>query len=159
LRAATRAVFGTAMALVQSRFSDAVTMVRKLSVNRAIPEQTRLKAALYLLEEAKTNELEEQEASVAELNPADEGGEDRRTQKMLGRSCYQSLKRIKAALRHVRAPAGIGRVILVHAVDGRAAGTSERGPDGRHIWLNPPPGCKAGEAVTDPDRPVQDGST
>jgi transposase-like protein len=150
---AARAVFEPAMTLVQTRLSDAVTIVRRCSVDRAIPDATRLKAAQYIIEESKTNEVEELAARVAELEPANAGGKAPVTSKTIGRSLYQSLQRLKARLSPANWP---DEFEYVHAVDGKAAGLSLVHPDGRHVWLQPPEGCQEGEAVEEVDGPVQD---
>jgi hypothetical protein len=41
------------------------------------------------------------------------------------------------------------RIIYPHTRDGKPAGSSVIGPDGRHVWWEPPEGSKKGEAVGD----------
>jgi hypothetical protein len=46
-----------------------------------------------------------------------------------------------------RAP--VLRIVYPHNRDGKPAGSSVIGPDGRHVWWEPPEGCKKGEPVED----------
>jgi hypothetical protein len=152
--AAAVAVFGPAMMLAQQHVGTAVTLIKNFAVDRAIPEEIQLQADLYITNELKANVLEHLSARAAVLDPVnDSGGEPPVTSKTIGRSLHQSLQRIKARLSDAREQRGIGGIIFVHAIDGNAAGTSVRGPDGGYIWLDPPAGFEAGEAV-----PKQDGS-
>jgi hypothetical protein len=59
------------------------------------------------------------------------------------------LERAEArALRTLAVPSGI-RIVFCHARDGRPAGISEFGPDGRLVWLEPPEGSREGEYVNE----------
>ena len=40
------------------------------------------------------------------------------------------------------------RIVFCHALDGRLAGVSVFGADGRLVWLEPPEGSEQGELVT-----------
>jgi phage antirepressor YoqD-like protein len=52
------AVFGPAMMMAQQRLSDAVSVLRNLSLDTSIPEPTRQKADLYLIDEMKAHAVE-----------------------------------------------------------------------------------------------------
>jgi hypothetical protein len=43
------------------------------------------------------------------------------------------------------------RIVFCHASDGRPAGISVFGPDGRLVWLEPPEGSREGELVRETD--------
>ena len=64
---------------------------------------------------------------------------------------------LESRLLHAGGQSGIRRIILVHAVDGRAARSSVAGPDGRHRWWDPPEGYKKDDLVKD-DSPGDDKS-
>jgi len=146
-RAAARAVFGPALMLLQNRYCVAQMIVSNFGMDRTIPETTRLQAAQYGLEELETNEKEELGADVAELETEPEAGDEPQgAYRTMGKSLHQRLARLKAGLLQAGGQPG-NRLILVHAVDGRATGTSETGPEGWPVWLDPPEGCKKGEAV------------
>lgn len=152
--ATARAVFGPAMMLLQNRYSDAVTIVRKLSTDRTIPAATRDQAAQYILEATMQSAVEEQEAGVVELEPANASlGDPPVTSKVIGRSLHQRLKLLQTRLLPASRHNGL-RMIFVHADDGRPAGSSVIGPDGRHFWWDPPEGCKQGELVEAQQGPV-----
>jgi Helix-turn-helix domain len=154
-RATARAVFAPAMMLLQNQYSEAVTIVRNFSRDTTIPETTRGKATRYVLEETQKIEMEEQEARLAELLPATASCDPLpETAKTSGLSFHQKLKRLRALLPASRQERL--EMIFAHAVDGRPAGSSIVGPDGRHVWLDPPEGCQKGEPVEDDRGPVQD---
>jgi hypothetical protein len=90
--------------------------------------------------------VEELAADAAELEGA-ESGEPQAKSPAIGRSLYQRVQRLSARLRHAYSAGGIDKVIFVRAIDGRPAGSCEKSPDGRLVWLDPPVGCKAGEPV------------
>jgi transposase-like protein len=155
--AAAVAAFGPAMMLAQQRMGDAVTVIRGLAVNTAIPEETRLRADLYIVDAMKGEVKEDLRAHVAELEPVLTSlSEPQVPSQTIGRSLHQRLQEVKAGLLRARSQSGIRRMILVHAVDGRPAGSSVKGPDGRQIWLDPPEGCRKGEPVAEQDGPVRD---
>jgi hypothetical protein len=151
------AVFGPAMMMAQQRLSDAVSIIRNFSVDTSIPEQTRHQAALYIIDEMKAHAVEDLGMRLAEMETAPAGRKDLAvTSKTIGTRLHQSLHRIKAHLSQTRERSGIRRMVLVHAVEGRPAGTSVKGQNGRDIWLVPPPGGKQGEAVEAEDGCVED---
>ncbi|MGA2711931.1 MAG: transposase family protein [Bryobacteraceae bacterium] len=145
--AAARAAFGPAMILLQRGVSAAVSIVQNFAADPGIPEATRLKAAVYVYHYSKAVETKDWGTRLAEVEPAsDENSEPGGTSKMIGRNLHQRLQRLKARL----APANWNDEFeYVHAADGRAAGSSVIGPDGRHVWLQPPEGYREGEPVPD----------
>ena len=145
------------MMLAQQRMGDAVTVIRGLAVNTAIPEETRLRADLYIVDAMKAEVKEDLRAHLAELEPVLTSlSEPQVPLQTIGRRLHQRLQEVKAGLLRARPQSGIRRMILVHAVDGRPAGSSCKGPDGRQIWLDPPEGCRKGEPVAEQDGPVRD---
>jgi hypothetical protein len=153
--AAAGAVFGPAMALAQQRTDDAVLVIRNLSVDPGIPEGTRLKAAFCIAGILKANLREELESRASETERADAGtGTPEVTSQATGRNLHQRLERIKACWQAVK-PGGIGKIVLAHAVDGKPAGSSVVGLDGRP-WCEPPKGSKKGEPVEEQNGPTED---
>jgi hypothetical protein len=67
------------------------------------------------------------------------------------------LKRLEALFLRASAEPPEFAVVFCSARDGRPAGTSVCGTDGRLVWLEPPGGCQQGELVRDEDEPVTDG--
>jgi transposase-like protein len=148
--AAACAVFGPAMRLAQQREGDAVLLIKNFSIDPAVPEETRLKAVIYRAGLVKANMIANLESRLSGMEPAgpDTGEAPGRSQ-VIGPSLHQRLQQIKSRLLHAGGQSGIRRIILVHAVDGRAAGSSVAGPDGRHRWWDPPEGYKKDDLVKD----------
>jgi len=48
------------------------------------------------------------------------------------------------------------RIVFCHARDGRPAGISVYGLEGRLVWLEPPVGCREGEWVDETGQSVPD---
>jgi transposase-like protein len=145
--AAARTAFGPAMTLLQQGVSAAVTIVRNFSVDPGIPEATRLKAAVYVYSHSKAVEMENLGTRVAEIEPAgarDGSSEPGGASKMIGRNLHQRLQRLKARL---SPSCWHDEFEYVHAEDGKAAGSSVIGPDGRQFWWKPPEGYQEGEPV------------
>ena len=145
--AAARSAFGPALILMQQGLSTAVSIVLHYSTDPAIPETTRLKAAVYVYRHAKAEEAEDLRAEAARLDPAsaEEGSnEPQRSSKTIGRHLRRMLQRIKTGLSAANWP---DECEYFHAADGRMEGSSVIGIDGRHVWLKPPEGCKTGEPV------------
>ena len=67
---------------------------------------------------------------------------------MIKKNIYRRLERLEARVSPAcRAP--VIRTLYAHSRDGKPAGLSVIGPDGRHVWWEPPEGCKKGEPVED----------
>jgi hypothetical protein len=67
---------------------------------------------------------------------------------MIKRILCRRLERLEAhVLPADRVP--LFQIVYAHAKDGKPAGSSVIGPDGRHVWLEPPEGWKKGEPVED----------
>jgi hypothetical protein len=67
---------------------------------------------------------------------------------MIKRILYRRLERLEArVLSGGRVP--VFKTVYAHVRDGKAAGSSVIRPDGRHVWWEPPEGCKEGEPVED----------
>jgi hypothetical protein len=62
-------------------------------------------------------------------------------------SLHQRLQRLRSRLQQAGGQRAIRRLILVHSVDGRAAGCSVAGPDGRRRWWHPPEGFRKDDLV------------
>jgi hypothetical protein len=155
--AAAVAAFGPAMMLARQRVGDAVTVIRNLAADPAIPEETRLLADLCIAEAMKADVMEDLRARVTELEPARTSSrEPQVASPTIGRSLHQRLQEVKAGFFQVSQPSRIKRLIFVHAVDGRPSGSSVKGPDGRQIWLDPPEGSQKGEQVPEQDSSVRD---
>jgi len=160
LMATAREVYEPAMMLLRNRVGAAMTIVRSYSGDRTIPEKTRLKADRYLLHEMKADQKEQLEAKLAELESAPQSGEPQAASKQepskaLGKSLHQRLQRLRAGLLQAGGQRGPG-MTFVHAVDGKPAGCSVAGHDGRHVWQDPPEGRKKGEPVEEQTGPVPD---
>ncbi|MGA2717238.1 MAG: hypothetical protein ABSG41_29520 [Bryobacteraceae bacterium] len=148
--AAACAVFGPAMRLAQQREGDAVLLIKNLSIDPAVPEETRLEATMYRAGLVRANVIANLESRLSGMEPAGaETGEKRVRSQGIGSGLHQRLQKIKSRLRHAGGQSRIRRIILVHAVDGRAAGSSVAGPDGRHRWWYPPEGYKKDDLVKD----------
>jgi hypothetical protein len=162
-RRSAASVFGSAMVLAQTRMGDATAVCRQLSGDPSVPEATRLRASLFILRHTETMAREDLEirASVLEPDPVSAGEPVTAepavtaTMSMTGRILHKKLQEIKARFRQPRGQNRI-RMIFAHAIDGRLAGTSVRGPDGGQVWLDPPGGSKAGEPVEKEPGPRQD---
>jgi hypothetical protein len=71
---------------------------------------------------------------------------------MIKRDLYKRLERLETRALVAADAAGI-RLVFVN--DGTPGGlTCVRGPDGRHVWWNPPEGCKVGDLLEDRDKPA-----
>jgi hypothetical protein len=142
--AAARAVWGEAMMIVRRQLPQAITLQKNFMVDPAAPDAIHLQALSYVLGETKVDQMAGLRDRIAKLTGADD--EPAARAKTIPRSLYRKVQRLKDGLRQATGPAVIAPVFM-HAVDGRPAGTSVRGPDGRRVWLDPPPGCRAGELV------------
>ena len=142
--AAARAVWGQAMMMVRKYLPQAITQQKNLMIDPALPDAIKLQAVSGPLREGKADQM----AALRDRLEKQTGASEAEPGKTIERSLYRRVKRLKASLRQAAGPVVIGATFM-HAVDGRPAGTSVRGPDGRHVWLNPPPGCEAGELVAE----------
>jgi transposase-like protein len=150
-------VYGPAMRLVHQHLGDAVVVIRNLSVDTAVPEQTRLKAASYRAGAFTTDTIAHLESRLSGMEPGDAGtGEPEVTSQAIGRDLHQRLQQIKSRLQQACGNRAARRITLVHAIDGRAAGTSAVGPDGRQRWLEPPEGFKKDDLVGEEQKPLLD---
>jgi hypothetical protein len=150
--AAATAVFGPAMMIAHHRMDDAITTIRNLSVDLTIPESIRLQANRCVTDGLMDLVQADVVSRVSAMEPAEaDAGEPQ----SMGRRLHQQLERIKTSCQTTK-PAWLGRMILVHSVDGRPAGSSVKGPDGRHLWVVPPEGCKKGDPVEEHQDPVQE---
>ena len=155
--AAACAVFGPAMRLAQQREGDAVLLIKSLSTDPAVPEDTRLEAVIYRAGLVQANVIANLESRVSGMDPAGaDTGEPPVKSQVIGSSLHQRLQQIKSRLLHAGGQSGIRRIILVHAVDGRATGSSVAGPDGRHRWWDPPEGYKKDDLVKDDSAEMPD---
>jgi hypothetical protein len=78
-RAARRAAFGQSIARLQQASSAAVSTLLKVMIDPATPASTKVRAADSVLDHsAKSIEIEDIEARVAELERAAEGSQDGR---------------------------------------------------------------------------------
>jgi transposase-like protein len=149
--AAACAVYGPAMRLAQQHVGDAAVVIRNCSTDLAVPEETRLKAAIYRAGMIRENVIANLASRLSGMEPGSaDTGEPQMTSQVIGGSLQQRLHQIKARLVHASGQSGIRRMILVHSVDGRAAGSSVAGPDGRHRWWDPPEGLRKDDLVADP---------
>jgi hypothetical protein len=145
--AAAGSFYAPAMRLVQQRLGWVMWSIQKLSGDFTIPERTRLEAAICVAERAKANLLEDLRSRIAGMEGADaNAGEAEKTSHTVGTDLHRRLQRIKALLESNK-PSRTRRIILVHAIDGRPAGSSVANPDGRQVWHDPPEGYKQGEPV------------
>jgi hypothetical protein len=140
--AAARAVWGQAMMMVRNYLPQAITQQKNLMIDPALPDAIKLQAVSGPLREGKADQM----AALRDRLEKQTGASEAEPGKTIERSLYRRVQRLKASLRQAAGPVVIGATFM-HAVDGRPAGTSVRGPDGRHVWLDPPPGCEAGEPV------------
>jgi transposase-like protein len=155
------AVYGPAMRLAQQHLGDAVLVIRNASVDVAVPEETRLKAAIYRAGALRANVIAHLESRLSGMEPGGAGtGEAQVTSQAIGSSLHQRLQKIRSRLEQASGRNAIRRMILVHSVDGRATGTSVAGPDGRQRWWDPPEGYKKDDLVGEDKRedpgPLQD---
>jgi hypothetical protein len=144
LAAAARAAWGEAMMIVRRQLPQAITLQKNFMVDPAVPDAIHLQALSCVLRETKADQNAALRERLAKLTGADD--EPAARAKTVPRSLYRKVQRLKDGLRQATGPVVIAPVFM-HAVDGRPAGTSVRGPDGRRVWLDPPPGCRAGELV------------
>jgi hypothetical protein len=99
--AAAEQVFGEGMRWAQMKEGDAVTIIRNLSGDRTIPEETRLQADRYITGDARAQAIEDLDRRTSETEAAAgnagsmEPGEKWKT---LGRNFHQRLKRIRGYL-------------------------------------------------------------
>ena len=143
--AAARSTFGPATRLLQQAESIAVSVAQNLHRDPTVPAATRLKAAAFVYRNAKAAEIEDVKMRVAQIegtDPADGESELGGRSKAIGRNLHRRVQRLKARLSPAHWPEDFE---YVHAVDGRAAGSSVIGIDGRHIWSRPPEGCQEGD--------------
>jgi hypothetical protein len=140
--AAARAVWGQAMMMVRNYLPQAITQQKNLMIDPALPDAIKLQAVSGPLREGKADQM----AALRDRLEKQTGTSEAEPGKTIERSLYRRVQRLKASLRQAAGPVVIGATFM-HAVDGRPAGTSVRRPDGRHVWLDPPPGCEAGELV------------
>ena len=71
---------------------------------------------------------------------------------MIKRSLYERLERLEARVMPAcRVPDF--QILHEHSRDGKSAGLSVIGPDGRHVWVEPPEGSKKGDPVEDSQNP------
>jgi hypothetical protein len=158
--AAACAVFGPAMRLAQQRESDAAMIIKNFSTDPNVPEDTRLKAATYRAGLAQAEVIANLGARLSGMDSGDEGiVEAQVTAEAIPASFYQRLHEIRARFLHAGGQSAIRRIMLVHPVDGRAAGSSVAGQDGRHRWWDPPEGFKKDDLVQDDpteDNPLED---
>ena len=142
--AAARAVWGQAMMIVRNYLPQAITQQRNFMIDPALPDAIKLQAVSGPLREGKADQM----AALRDRLEKQTGASEAEPGKTIERSLYRRVQRLKASLRQAAGPVVIGATFM-HAVDGRPAGTSVRGPDGRHVWLDPPAGCEAGELVAE----------
>jgi hypothetical protein len=129
--------------IVRKYLPQAITLQRNFMIDPALPDAIKLQAVSGPLREGKADQMA---ALRDQLAKQETGASEAAPGKTIERSLYRRVQRLKASLRQAAGPVEI-RATFVHAVDGRPGGTSVRGPDGRRVWLDPPPGCEAGEAV------------
>jgi hypothetical protein len=155
--AAACAVFGPAMRLAQQREGDAVLVIKNLSTDPAVPEETRLEAVIYRAGLVRANVIANLESRVSGMEPAGADNSEAPVRSLvIGSGLHRRLQQIKSRLLHAGGQSGIRRILLVHAVDGRATGSSVAGPDGRHRWWDPPEGYKKDDLVKDDSAEMQD---
>jgi hypothetical protein len=143
------AVYGSAMRIAQQRASDAAVVIRSISRDIAVPEETRLKALIYRAGMFRENAVAHLHTRVSGMEPGQTvTGEPPVIPEVISIDLHQRLQQIKSRLLHASGQSGIRRIILVHSADGKAAGSSVRGPDGRHNWYDPPEGFKKGDPIT-----------
>jgi hypothetical protein len=95
----------------------------------------------------------ESRLSGMEPDGADKG-EPQVTSQAIGSSLHQRLLRLRSHLQQVGGQCAIRRLIFVHSVDGRAAGSSVAGPDGRRRWWDPPEGFRKDDLVEEDKSPL-----
>jgi hypothetical protein len=143
------AVYGSAMRLAQQRRGDAAVVIRNISTDSAVGEETRLKALLYRAEAFKENVVAHLGTRASGM---EHGGantqEPHVTSQVISIELHQRLQQIKSRLLHASGQSGIRRVIFVHSVDGKGTGSSVKGPGGLHQWFDPPEGFTKDDFVT-----------
>jgi hypothetical protein len=144
--AAAHAVWSPAMRLVNAHLPYAVSQLHRSSMDPAVPDAVRRQAKKYIFREKLAHQMAVLEAGVAELDNA--GGEPPVTSKTITRVLYQRVQQFRARALQSTGPV-LAPLTFVRAIDGRPAGSSVKGPDGRLVWLDPPAGCKAGDPVDD----------
>jgi transposase-like protein len=122
LRAAAGSAFGPATRILLLSVNYARSLLHSL-LDPAIPDATRLEAAVCYFNAGKALEKEDLGAHMAPLEPAEDcaDGEPAVTSQTLGRIFYQRLHRLKAALLPANLPDEEG-FEFVQAEDGKAAG-------------------------------------
>ncbi|MGA2716064.1 MAG: hypothetical protein ABSG41_23445 [Bryobacteraceae bacterium] len=146
------AVYGPAMSLAQQHHGDAVVIIKNLSVDPAVPEETRFQAAIYRAGALRANVIAHLESRLSGMEPGSTTGEPQVVSQAIDSSLHERLQQIKSRLQQASGQRAIRRMILVHSADGRAAGSSVAGPDGRHRWWDPPEGYKKDDLVKDDSR-------
>jgi hypothetical protein len=141
--AAVRAVWGQAMMIVRKYLPQAITLQRNFMIDPALPDAIKLQAVSGTLREAKADQMAALKERLANL---ESGPGEAEPGKSIASSLYRRVQRLKASLRQTTGPVVIP-LTFMHAVDGKPGGTSVSGPDGLRVWVDPPPGCKAGEPV------------
>ena len=154
-------VYGATMRLVHQHLGDAAVVIRNISLDVEVPEQTRLKAAIYRVDALTTETVAHLESRVSGMEPGGaDAGEPELPSQVIGSDLHRRLHQIKCRLQEACRKRAPRRIILVHAIDGRAAGTSVVGPDGRQRWLEPPEGFKKDDpvevAAQEDERPLPD---
>jgi hypothetical protein len=150
--AAAGAAFGPTMEAIKRAVKPATCLVHNFSVDMKIPAATRRKAENLRIALVKAEQMKNLEARVAAAEPVNaiaENGESRKTSKIIGKKLHERVQRLKALLSPVNWPAKL-QMIFGHAEEGRPAGTSMIGTDGRHVWRQAPNGCRDGEPVSAP---------
>ena len=137
------------MRLAQQREADAVLLIRNFSIDPAVPEETRLAAITYRAGIFQETVMCHVNTRVSGMEPGGAGtDEPQGTSQVISIDLHRRLQQIKSRLLHASGQSGIRRIMLVHAADGRAAGSSVKGPDGLHHWFDPPEGFRKGDLIT-----------
>jgi len=97
--AAACAVFGPAMRLAQQREGDAVLLIKNLSIDPAVPEETRFEALMYRAALVKAHVIANLGSRLAGMEPAGaEAGEGQTRSQVIGSGLHQRLQQIKSRL-------------------------------------------------------------
>ena len=150
------AVYGPSMSLAQQHLGDAVVIIKNFSVDSAVPEETRFQAAIYRAAALRANVIAHLESRLSWMEPGSTTGEPQVVSQAIDSSLHERLRQIKSRLQQASGQSAIRRMIFVHSVDGRAAGSSVAGPDGRHRWWDPPEGFKKDDLVEEDKSPLRD---
>ena len=130
--------------IVRRQLPQAITLLKNCMIDPALPDAIHLQALSYVLSETKADQNAALRDRIARLRGAED--EPAARAKTVPGSLYRKVQQLKAGLRQATGPVVIAPVFM-HARDGKPEGTSVRRPDGRRVWLDPPPGCRAGERV------------